>query len=79
MCECPVRAGLIFKNTLGRSGDPGPIIFLTGYGDIPMTVKAMKAGAIDFLTKPVRDQTLLDVVSYSYRKGPRPAGTIGRN
>ncbi|TGU03692.1 response regulator, partial [bacterium M00.F.Ca.ET.156.01.1.1] len=39
-----------------------PIVFLTGYGDIPMSVQAMKAGAVDFLTKPVRDQTLLDAV-----------------
>jgi FixJ family two-component response regulator len=44
------------------SGNPKPIIFLTGHGDIPMTVQAMKAGAVDFLTKPVRDQTLLDAV-----------------
>jgi FixJ family two-component response regulator len=45
-----------------QNGNPKPIIFLTGHGDIPMSVQAMKAGAIDFLTKPVRDQTLLDAV-----------------
>jgi FixJ family two-component response regulator len=58
----PGASGLDLQEHLGRSGDPRPIIFLTGYGDIPMTVQAMKAGAIDFLTKPVRDQTLLDSV-----------------
>src|SRR5690606_29144993 len=44
-------------------GNFKPIIFLSGYGDIPMTVQAMKAGAVDFLTKPVRDQTLIDAVT----------------
>jgi FixJ family two-component response regulator len=56
---------LLDANVLDRpaqSGNPKPIIFLTGHGDIPMTVQAMKAGAVDFLTKPVRDQTLLDAV-----------------
>ncbi len=48
---------------LTQSGYPKPIIFLTGHGDIPTTVRAMKAGAVDFLTKPVREQTLLDAVS----------------
>ncbi|MFB2603064.1 response regulator transcription factor, partial [Rhizobium phaseoli] len=46
-----------------ENGISKPIIFLTGHGDIPMTVQAMKAGAVDFLTKPVRDQTLLDAVT----------------
>jgi|UPI00068598CF FixJ family two-component response regulator len=58
----PGASGLDLQEHLSRSSDPRPIIFLTGYGDIPMTVQAMKAGAIDFLTKPVRDQTLLDAV-----------------
>ena len=58
----PGASGLDLQDRLSRSSDPRPIIFLTGYGDIPMTVQAMKAGAIDFLTKPVRDQTLLDAV-----------------
>jgi FixJ family two-component response regulator len=58
----PGASGLDLQERLSRSSDPRPIIFLTGYGDIPMTVQAMKAGAIDFLTKPVRDQTLLDAV-----------------
>lgn len=58
----PGSSGLDLQHHLARDGNPKPIIFLTGHGDIPMTVQAMKAGAIDFLTKPVRDQTLLDAV-----------------
>jgi FixJ family two-component response regulator len=58
----PGASGLDLQHHLAQSGNPKPIIFLTGYGDIPMTVQAMKAGAVDFLTKPVRDQTLLDAV-----------------
>jgi FixJ family two-component response regulator len=58
----PGVSGLDLQRQLAASGKPKPIVFLTGHGDIPMTVQAMKAGAIDFLTKPVRDQTLLDAV-----------------
>ena len=59
----PGISGLEFQSRLAASGISASIIFLTGYGDIPMTVQAMKAGAVEFLTKPVRDQTLLDTVS----------------
>lgn len=59
----PGASGLDLQNYLAQTGSPKPIIFLTGHGDIPMTVQAMKAGAVDFLTKPVRDQTLLDAVA----------------
>ncbi|MES2033265.1 MAG: response regulator transcription factor [Pseudomonadota bacterium] len=59
----PGLSGLDFQSQLAASGIPASIIFLTGHGDIPMTVQAMKAGAVEFLTKPVRDQTLLDAVS----------------
>ncbi|WP_431324576.1 response regulator transcription factor [Rhizobium sp. YTU87027] len=59
----PGASGLHLQRHLAESGNPKPIIFLTGHGDIPMTVQAMKAGAVDFLTKPVRDQTLLDAVT----------------
>lgn len=59
----PGASGLDLQNHLAQAGNPKPIIFLTGHGDIPMTVQAMKAGAVDFLTKPVRDQTLLDAVA----------------
>ncbi|AFL52297.1 FixJ family two-component response regulator [Sinorhizobium fredii] len=58
----PGVSGLDLQHHLAQNGNPTPIIFLTGHGDIPMTVQAMKAGAVDFLTKPVRDQTLLDAV-----------------
>jgi FixJ family two-component response regulator len=58
----PGLSGLDFQHHLASSGNVKPIIFLTAHGDIPMTVEAMKAGAVDFLTKPVRDQVLLDAV-----------------
>jgi FixJ family two-component response regulator len=59
----PGLSGLDFQRSLISSGrNMKPIVFLTGYADIPMTVEAMKAGAVDFLTKPIRDQSLLDAV-----------------
>ncbi|MDM0069933.1 response regulator transcription factor [Variovorax sp. J31P207] len=59
----PGRSGLEFQRDLAAAGATLPIIFITGHGDIPMTVQAMKAGAIEFLTKPFRDQELLDAVN----------------
>ncbi|WAC29442.1 response regulator transcription factor [Ancylobacter sp. SL191] len=59
----PGVSGLDFQSQLVRSGMHMPVIFMTGYGDIPMTVRAMKAGAVDFLTKPFRDQDILDAVA----------------
>lgn len=59
----PGSSGLDLQQHLASVGISKPIVFLTGHGDIPMSVQAMKAGAIDFLTKPVRDQTLLDAVT----------------
>ncbi|GLK82077.1 response regulator transcription factor [Ancylobacter defluvii] len=59
----PGVSGLDFQAQLARSERNMPVIFMTGYGDIPMTVRAMKAGAVDFLTKPFRDQDILDAVS----------------
>jgi FixJ family two-component response regulator len=58
----PGASGLDLQQHLATTGNLKPIIFLTGHGDIPMTVQAMKAGAVDFLSKPVRDQTLLDAI-----------------
>jgi len=58
----PGASGLDLQRHLAKGGNTKPIIFLTGHGDIPMSVQAMKAGAVDFLTKPVHDQTLLDAV-----------------
>jgi FixJ family two-component response regulator len=54
--------GLDFQRQLGAAGIQIPIIFITGHGDIPMTVKAMKSGAVEFLTKPFHDQDLLDAI-----------------
>ncbi|CAN7213043.1 response regulator transcription factor [Phenylobacterium sp. LjRoot225] len=64
----PGSSGLDLQHHLARTGDVKPIIFLTGHGDIPMSVQAMKAGAVDFLTKPVRDQTLLDAVTVAIER-----------
>lgn len=58
----PGRSGLEFQRELSRSGIELPIVFITGHGDIAMSVTAMKAGAIEFLTKPFRDQDFLDAV-----------------
>jgi FixJ family two-component response regulator len=59
----PGTSGIDFQLQLADAGVHIPIIFMTGYGDIPMTVRAMKAGAFDFLTKPFRDQDMLDAVT----------------
>ena len=59
----PGANGLEFQRELAAEGICIPIIFITGHGDIPMTVKAMKSGAIEFLTKPFRDQDLLDAIN----------------
>jgi FixJ family two-component response regulator len=59
----PGISGLDFQAELAEADIRIPIIFMTGHGDIPMSVKAMKAGAIDFLTKPFRDQDILDAVT----------------
>jgi FixJ family two-component response regulator len=58
----PGLSGLEFQNELAKANTRLPIIFITGHGDIPMSVRAMKAGAVEFLTKPFRDQDLLDAV-----------------
>jgi FixJ family two-component response regulator len=58
----PGLSGLDFQTELAKADIQIPIIFMTGHGDIPMTVKAMKAGAIEFLAKPFRDQDMLDAV-----------------
>jgi FixJ family two-component response regulator len=58
----PGLSGLDLQREMAESNINTPIVFITGYGDIPMTVRAMKAGAIEFLTKPLRDQDLLDAI-----------------
>jgi FixJ family two-component response regulator len=59
----PGLSGLDFQSELAKANTHIPIIFMSGHGDIPMTVRAMKGGAVDFLTKPFRDQDMLDAVS----------------
>ena len=59
----PERSGLDFQRDLAAAGVTLPIVFITGHGDIPMSVQAMKAGAVEFLTKPLREQDLLDAIS----------------
>jgi FixJ family two-component response regulator len=61
-------SGLDFQAELLKSGSTMPVILMTGHGDIPMSVRAMKAGAVDFLTKPFREQDLLDAVGVALEK-----------
>lgn len=58
----PEKSGLDFQKDLAGTGAELPIVFITGHGDIPMSVRAMKSGAVEFLTKPFRDQDLLDAI-----------------
>jgi FixJ family two-component response regulator len=67
----PGLSGLDFQAELAKRNIRIPIVFITGHGDIPMSVKAMKAGAIEFLTKPVREQDLLDAVSVAIDRDRR--------
>ncbi|HTB00557.1 MAG TPA: response regulator transcription factor [Bradyrhizobium sp.] len=64
----PGLSGLDFQAELGKANIHIPIIFMTGHGDIPMTVRAMKGGAVDFLTKPFRDQDMLDAVTVAIER-----------
>jgi FixJ family two-component response regulator len=78
----PGPSGLDFQAELAKTESHIPIIFMTGHGDIPMSVQAMKAGAIDFLTKPFRDQEMLDAVlralerDQKRREGAKVVGEI---
>ncbi len=65
----PGRSGLALQEELTKAGVQIPIVFMTGFGDIPMSVRAMKAGAVDFLTKPFRDQDMLDAVAAATTRG----------
>ncbi|MGA0593637.1 response regulator transcription factor [Enterovirga sp. CN4-39] len=78
----PGTSGLDLQADLAQNGTAKPIIFLTGHGDIPMTVQAMKAGAVDFLTKPAREQALLDAVACAIKLDVarrREAVAVARN
>ncbi len=76
----PGLSGLDLQHLLATKGIQTPVVFLTGHGDIAMSVQAMKAGAVDFLTKPVRDQTFLDAVSAAIAAdiARRAASTVSR-
>jgi DNA-binding NtrC family response regulator len=67
--QLPGLSGLDLQRELARDGVPIPIIFITGHGDIPMTVRAMKAGAVEFLTKPCRDDDLLNAIEQAISRG----------
>jgi FixJ family two-component response regulator len=67
----PGMSGLDFQSELLKADVQVPIIFMTGHGDIPMTVRAMKAGAVEFLSKPFRDQDMLDAVQLAHAKDRR--------
>jgi FixJ family two-component response regulator len=77
----PGLSGLDFQTELAKANIRIPIIFMTGHGDIPMTVRAMKGGAVDFLTKPFRDQEMLDAVVMAIERDRkrRQADTIVAN
>lgn len=64
----PGVSGLDLQRELAKTADSMPIIFITGHGDIPMSVQAMKAGAVEFLSKPFRDQQLLDAISQAIER-----------
>ena len=61
----PGRSGIDLQNELLRLDNPIPIIFISGHGDVPMAVRVMKAGAVEFLLKPFRDQELLDAIQHA--------------
>ncbi len=73
----PGVSGLDFQETLAKTGLDVPIVFITGHGDIPMSVRAMKAGAVDFLTKPFRDQDMLDAVMRALTKDRERRDALG--
>jgi FixJ family two-component response regulator len=64
----PQMSGLDFQRTLAEAGMHIPIIFITAHGDIPMSVRALKSGAVEFLTKPFRDQDLLDAIQQALQR-----------
>jgi len=64
----PGQSGLDFQRELSKAGISVPIVFITGHGDIPMSVKAMKGGAIEFMSKPVHEQDLLDAIQLGLQK-----------
>jgi FixJ family two-component response regulator len=74
--EMPGSSGLELQGELLDSPSPLPIVFITGHGDIPMSVMAMKAGAVDFLSKPFREEDLLEAISEASASGRRKRAEI---
>ena len=74
----PGLGGLDFQTELARADVHIPVVFMTGHGDIPMSVRAMKAGAVEFLTKPFRDQDMLDAVQIGLERDRSRRETAGR-
>ena len=70
----PGMSGLTFQNELAKEGLALPVIFITGHGDIPMSVRAMKAGAVEFLAKPFHDQDLLDAIHTAIERDRKRRG-----
>jgi FixJ family two-component response regulator len=75
----PEMSGLEIQQQLNRSGAMLPVIFVTGHGDIPMAVQAMKDGAFDFLTKPFRDQELLDRINNALKQDAENRAAVERH
>jgi FixJ family two-component response regulator len=74
----PGVSGLDFQGQLAKASNNIPIVFMTGHGDVPMSVRAMKAGALDFLIKPFRDQDMLDAVSQALERDRGRRSTEGQ-
>ena len=75
----PGMSGLDVQRRLTEVGAQIPIIFITGHGDIPMSVKAMKSGAVEFLTKPFRDQDLIDAIQQALKRDSANEATAERD
>jgi two-component system response regulator FixJ len=74
----PDMSGLEVQQHLNRMGSMLPIIFITGHGDVPMAVQAMKEGAVDFIQKPFRDQDLLDRINHALKQDAENRSTVAR-
>src|SRR5437763_5251048 len=70
----PGRSGLDMQREISAANTPLPIIFITGYGDVPMTVRAMKAGAVEFLTKPFGEEALLSAIRHAIERSQTALG-----
>ncbi len=74
----PDMSGLEVQQQLNRLGSMMPVIFITGHGDVPMAVQAMKEGAFEFIQKPFRDQDLLDRINHALKRDAENRGTVAR-